>query len=731
MRSPVRLVVALSSIIPLASSLAWPLVAQQPAQQAAAAPRATGTPQYPPTRMGDVVDVYHGARVADPYRWLEDLNAKETTDWITAQNAVTKSYLDALPMKERLRSRLTEVYNYARVTSPDVQRGLMFYRRNSGLQKQSVLYVRPRSGGTARVLLDPNTLTSDGSIALQSTSPSPDGKYLAYGLSQGGADWQTIHVRDVASGRDLADTVRWFRFSGISWTRDGKGFFYSRYPEPPAGQALQAALKDQALHYHRVGTPQSADRLVYERKDLPTWFVYGGASEDGRTLLIYLSKGSDNNNRLYFADLGDPMHPNIAAPVKPLIERDDAQYNALDAVGSAVYMQTDRGMPNRSIVAFDIRSPDRWRTVVPEGKQAIEDAFVAGGRVVVHTLADVTSRLRVFTTGGKLEREITLPGVGTARGFSGHTDQPEIYFAFTSPLSPSTVYRYDLRTGRSEPFERPTIDFDFSGYETVRHFATSKDGTKIPYFVTARKHLALDGNNPTYLYGYGGFSISITPGFSTATLPWLEQGGVYVTANMRGGGEYGEAWHDAGKLGKKQNVFDDFVAVAEDLIRTKVTRPEKLAIAGGSNGGLLIGAVMEQRPDLFAVAFPAVGVMDMLRYDKFTGGQAWATEYGSSSDSAAFQWLRAYSPLHNVKAGTCYPATLISTADHDDRVVPSHSYKFAAAMQAAQGCARPVLLRVQTQGSHGYLPIDKVITELAEEWAFALANMKAEAKPNP
>ncbi len=724
MRSSVRLAVALSVILPLASTLA----AQQPTQPAAPVPAAGAALQYPPTRMGDVVDVYHGARVADPYRWLEDLNAKETTDWIAAQNALTKSYLDALPTKERFRSRLTDVYNYARVTSPDVEHELMFYRRNSGLQKQSVLYVRPRSGGAARMLLDPNTLTSDGSLALQSTSASPDGKYLAYGVSQGGADWQTIYVRDVASGRDLADTVRWFRFSGISWTRDGKGFFYSRYPEPPAGQALQAALKHQALYYHRVGTPQSADQLVYERKDLPTWFVFGGASEDGRTLLVHLSKGSDNKNRLYVADLGDPMHPNVAAPVRPLIERDDAQYSALDAIGNTVYMQTDRGMPNRSIVAFDLRSPDQWRTVVPQGKLAIENAFVAGGRVVVHTLADVTSRVRVFTLNGKLEREITLPGVGTARGFSGHTDQPEIYFTFTSPLSPATVYRYDLRTGRSEPFEPPAIDFDFRGYETVRRFATSRDGTRVPYFVTARKHLPLDGNSPTYLYGYGGFSISLTPGFNTAALPWLEQGGVYVTANMRGGGEYGEAWHDAGKLGKKQHVFDDFIAVAEDLIRTKVTRSEKLAIAGGSNGGLLVGAVMEQRPDLFAVAFPAVGVMDMLRYDKFTGGHAWATEYGSASDSVAFRWLRAYSPLHNVKPGTCYPATLISTADHDDRVVPSHSYKFAAALQAAQGCPHPILLRVQTQGSHGYRPIDKVITELAEEWAFAMANMKVEPR---
>jgi prolyl oligopeptidase len=711
-------------------AVAAPLAAQQTMPRSTTPLVSGGGITYPRTRMGDVVDVHHGVRVADPYRWLEEGSA-ETASWVAAQNAVTHRYLNALPMKERLRSRLTEVFNYARVSTPDVQRGRMFYRRNTGLQKQSVLYVRPRAGGAARVLIDPNRLTKDGSLALQQVSASPDARHVAYGLSEGGADWQTIHVRDVATGRDLPDTIRWFRFSGMSWTKDGKGFFYARYPEPPVGQALQAALRNHTLYYHRIGTPQSADQLVFERKDLPTWFVGGGVSEDGRTLLISTSKGSDNNNRLYYADLGDPMRPNIGAPVRPLIERDDAQYAPIEAIGSTVYLQTDRGAPNRTVVAFDLATPDSWRTVVPEGPQSIEDAFIAGGRVVVHTLADVTSRLRVFSTSGTLEREIELPGVGTARGFGGHTDQDEIYFAFTSPLSPSTVYRYDLATGRATPFEPPKMKFDFSRYETVRHFATSKDGTKVPYFVTARKGLPRNGDNPTYLYGYGGFSVSITPGFSAATLPWLEQGGVHVTANMRGGGEYGEAWHDAGKLGKKQNVFDDFIAVAEDLVRTKVTRPERLAIAGGSNGGLLVGAVMQQRPDLFAVAFPAVGVMDMLRYDKFTGGQAWATEYGSASDSAAFRWLHAYSPLHNVKPGTCYPATLVSTADHDDRVVPSHSYKFTAAMQAAQGCARPMLIRVQTKGSHGYLPIDKVINDIAEEWAFALENMKVEARPNP
>lgn len=680
-------------------------------------------PRYPSTPLGDVVDDYHGHAIPDPYRWLEDLGSAETVAWISAQNAVTHAYLDALPDTARIAARLTELFDHPRASTPDARGGLLFYRRNSGLQKQSVLHVQPRDGGEARVLLDPNLLSPDGSVALQQTSASPDGRWLAYGLAAGGADWQTVHVLDVATGRELPDRIEWFRFSDISWTRDSAGFFYSRYPEPPAGQALQAALANHALYYHRLGTPQSDDRLVFERPDLPSWFVGGMVSEDGGTLLVTLAQGADNSNRLYAARLGDPLWPDVDAPVLPLIERDDAQYAPLDVIGSTVVLQTDRESPNRRIVAFDLDAPDEWRIVVPEAPEAIEDAFVADGKVVVHTLEDVASRVRVYALdGGSTVREIELPGVGTARSFGAHTGDHDMYYTFTAPLSPATIYRVDLRTGASTVFDAPALRFDFARYQTVRRFATSRDGTRVPYFMTSRRHLELDGSHRTWLYAYGGFSVSVLPGFSTAALAWLEEGGVYVTASLRGGGEYGEAWHDAGRLANKQNGFDDFIAVAEDLIAAGVTRSDRLAIAGGSNGGLLVGAVMEQRPELFAVALPAVGVMDMLRYDRFTGGQAWATEYGSSSDPAAFQWLRAYSPLHNVKPGTCYPATLVSTADHDDRVVPSHSYKFAAALQAAQGCGRPVLLRVQTQGSHGYLPIDKAITELAEEWAFVLAN---------
>jgi prolyl oligopeptidase len=711
-----------------AGALVSPLGAQQPTQQAASS---GSTLRYPATRTTDVVELYHGVQVADPYRWLEDLSAKETADWVAAQNAVGYRYLDALPMRDMFKQRLTEVFDYARTSTPHVEGGALFYRKNSGLQRQSVLFVRPKGSKAPRVLIDPNALSSDGSIALQQFSAAPDAKHVAYGLSQGGADWETIHVRDVATGKDLPDSLKWVKFSALAWTRDGKGFFYSRYPEPPAGKELETAVKNHTVHYHRLGTPQSDDVLILQRPDLPTWFTGAGVSDDGRTLLLTLSKGADSKNRLYYADLGDPMRPNVRADVRPLFESDDAQYAPLDVVGRTVYLQTDRGASNRKIVSFDLDHPAEWRTVVPEGKHAIEDARLADGRVVVHTLADVTSQVRVYGTDGKLQREITLPGVGTVQGFSGHASEPDFYFAFNSPLTPSTVFRYDLRTGARVPFEAPAMKFDFSRYETTRHFATSKDGTKVPYFVTARKGLPRDGNNPTFLYGYGGFSISIPPSFSPSSLPWIEQGGAFVTANMRGGGEYGESWHEAGKFGRKQNVFDDFVAVAEDLVRTRVTRPEKLAISGASNGGLLIGAVMEQRPDLFAVAFPAVGVMDMLRYDKFSGGQAWATEYGSSSDSTAFQWLRAYSPLHNVKPGTCYPATLISTADHDDRVVPSHSYKFAATLQAAQGCNRPAIIRVQTQGSHGYLPTDKAIAQIAEEWAFAMENMHVKPHPKP
>ena len=679
---------------------------------------------YPSATRGEVVDDYFGTRIADPYRWMEELNSPETAKWVAAQNALTAAQLSRLPMRGWFQKRITELWNYPKVSVPFREGGRLYYSKNSGLQRQSVVYYRSSLGAPARVLIDPNTLSPDGSISLGSVAPSPDGKLVAYTTSEGGADWRTIHVRDLATARDLADTVRWMRFSGLSWTKDGAGFYYSRYPEPPAGKVLEAALHDQALYYHRVGTPQADDRLVYSRPDMPSWFVGGSVTEDGRYLLVRLSKGSDNNNRLYVADLGDPKHPSIGAPVQPLVERDDAEWSPFANVGSVLYLRTDRDAPNRKVVTIDLRDPKADpRTVVPEEKSAIEDVTMIGGRLYVQYLVDVQSHVRMFSRTGASLGEVKLPGIGTVAGISGREDAPEMFYAFTSPLYPTTVFSYVAATGKSTPFEGTKAPVDVRQYETKQLFATSKDGTRVPFFITMRKGTKRDGSNPAMVYGYGGFSISTTPGYRPDVPAWLEVGGIWVTANMRGGGEYGEAWHHAGMFEKKQNVFDDFIAVAEYLVKEGYTAPAKLAIMGASNGGLLIGATEEQRPDLYAVALPAVGVMDMLRYDHFTGGRAWVTEYGSSSDSTAFQYLAKYSPLHNIKPGTCYPATLVTTADHDDRVVPSHSFKFTQTLQDAQGCARPVLIRVETQGSHGYRPTDKRIAELADEWAFTAAQM--------
>jgi prolyl oligopeptidase len=480
-----------------------------------------------------------------------------------------------------------------------------------------------------------------------------------------------------------------------------------------------------------VGTPQSQDRLIYERPDHPDWFVGGGVSEDGRYLFVFVNRGTENQNRVYVADLGDPKQPKVDAPIRPLFDKGDASYSPIGNVGSTVYMLTDRDAPRSKVVAFDIAAPEQWRTVVPEQMSAIDQIAMYKGGIAVNYLEDVKAQVQLYGLDGKPLGELPLPGVGSLQGFSARADTPEIFYAFTSPLYPTTAFRYDPATKKSAPFEAPKLSFDASQYETRAVFATSKDGTRVPVFVTMKKGLALDGNNPAMLYGYGGFNISTTPSFRPDVLAWLEQGGIWATASMRGGSEYGEAWHKAGMFERKQNVFDDFIAAAEYLVNERYTSPSKLGIMGGSNGGLLVGAVEEQRPDLFAVALPAVGVMDMLRYHKFTGGGAWATEYGSADDSTAFQYLVKYSPVHNVKPGTCYPATLITTADHDDRVVPSHSFKFAAAMQAAQGCAKPVLIRVETQGSHGYRPTDKRIAELADEWAFTAANMGVVMKATP
>jgi prolyl oligopeptidase len=690
-------------------------------------------PSYPATKKGDVVDDYHGSKVADPYRWLEDLEAPATREWIAAQNALTFGYLETVPGREGIRKRLTALWNYPRTGLPVREAGRLFSLRNSGLEKQSRLFMRNALGDEPKLLVDPNTLSPDGSVAFAQWAVSPDGRYLAYGLAQGGADWQTIHVREIATGRELPDRIEWFRFSAISWTKDGAGFFYARFPEPPKGQELSAALEHHRLFYHRVGTAQAADRLIYERKDLPKWFVGGGVTEDGRMLVIYLNEGSDPRNRLYYASLGDPLHPRVDAKVVPLVDEDIAEFQVIGNRGTTLFARTDLDAPKRRVIAIDTRLPGGragWKTIVPEREYPLEDVVIAGGKVFGGYLVDVKARIDVYSLDGAREGELTLPGVGTVPALGGREDGDELFYAFTSPLSPTTVYRYDIKSRAAAPFEPPPAVFDVSRYETTQVFYTSKDGTRVPMFVTAKKGLVRDGGNPLWLTAYGGFAVSTRPSYSPWVSAWLEMGGVYAVPNLRGGGEYGEEWHKAGMREKKQNVFDDFIAAAEYLVRAKYTSPARLVIEGGSNGGLLVGAAMTQRPELFAVALPAVGVMDMLRYDRFTGGAAWTAEYGSATEPAAFGFLRRYSPLQNLKPGTCYPATLVTTADHDDRVVPSHSYKFTAALQAAQGCDKPALLRVETQGSHGYRPTDKAIAQRADLMAFVAGQLGLSPPPD-
>ncbi|MEO6444909.1 MAG: prolyl oligopeptidase family serine peptidase [Gemmatimonadaceae bacterium] len=679
---------------------------------------------YPDTRRSTTVDTLHGVTIADPYRWLEELNADETVRWVDAQNAITGQYLGGLAEREQMRQRLTSLWNYPRLLPPiRLDNGLLFYRRNSGLQKQFVLHVRSSPDTPPRVVLDPNALSPDGSTALAQYEPAPTGRHVAYALSEGGADWQDVRIRELRTGEDLPETLHWVRFSGLSWTRDGQGFFYSRYPAHTGDDRLSAPLEHQRVYYHRLNTPQDADVMVFEQAANPNWFVQGAVTADGQYLVLTVSKGADARNRLYVADLGDPKAPDVRARPVPIVETDDGEFTVVGSVGSTLFVQTDHTAPRRKVVAFDFAAParDRWRTIVPEGPHAIADVQLTRTHLVITRLVDVKSELSLHTFDGRSAASVELPGIGTVAAVSTSRGFSDFYYAFTSPLYPATIFRYDIARKRSTPFEAPELTFDAAQYETSQLFATSKDGTRVPIFVSHRKGVVLDGNNPTLLYAYGGFAVNMQPYFSPATIAWMEAGGVYASASLRGGGEYGEAWHEAGMQEKKQNVFDDFIAAAEHLIAERYTSPSHLTMQGGSNGGLLVGAIMTQRPELFAVALPAVGVLDMLRYHHFTGGAAWATEYGSAEDAGAFRYLLAYSPLHNVKAGTCYPATLITTADHDDRVVPSHSYKFAATLQAAQGCDRPVLIRVEKQGSHGYRPTDRLIAEVADLWAFALS----------
>jgi prolyl oligopeptidase len=677
---------------------------------------------YPVTAKIGQIDDYHGTKVADPYRWLEDANSAQTKQWVDAENAVTQAYLGQIPQREAIRQRLTKLWNYERYSVPSKEGGRYFYSRNDGLQNQSVLYTMKNLNDTPRMLLDPNTLAADGTVALAGVEVSPDGKLLAYGTAASGSDWNEWKVRDIETGKDLDDHLKWVKFSQTAWTKDGKGFFYSRYDEPTEASKLAAVNYFQKLYFHKIGTPQSADILVYDRPDEKEWGFRAQTTDDGKYLLITATKGTAHKYRVFIKDLSKPD-----SKVVPLIDNFDAAWDFIDNVGSTFYFSTDSKAPRQRIVAIDVNKPaeSNWKEIVAESKDTLSNAHIIGNRLVTEYLKDARSVVRVNALDGKLVREIALPGIGSVSGFTGKRGDTETFFSFTGFTTPTTIYRLDMKSGKTSVFRQPKVDFDPNAYETRQQFFTSRDGTKVPMFIVSKKGLKLDGNNPTYLYGYGGFNISMTPGFSPANLAWMEMGGVYVVANLRGGGEYGESWHQAGTKLQKQNVFDDFIGAAEWLVANKVTQPSKLAIGGGSNGGLLVGAAMTQRPDLFGAAIPMVGVMDMLRFHKFTIGWAWTSDYGSADNPDEFKALVSYSPLHNLKPGTQYPATMVTTADHDDRVVPAHSFKFAATAQAAQAGCNPIIIRIDTKAGHGAgKPTAKQIEEVADRWGFLTKALK-------
>ena len=684
----------------------------------AATPVVAAAWDYPDTHRGDVVDDYHGTQVADPYRWLEDTDSEATADWVARQNAITDQVLAELDTREGFRERLTELWNYERFGVPTVNDDLLVYERNDGLQNQAVLYLQTGLDGKPRVLIDPNTLSADGTVALAGYALSPNGRFLAYALAESGSDWRSIRVRDVASGRDLLETLTDVKFSDIDWTRDSLGFFYSRYPSK---DGTFDDLANQSLWYHRVGRLQSEDVQVYARPDKPERGFDAAVTRGGRYVAISTWRGAEEKNQLFRLDLGDGDTPNFDGPVTPVVEGFVARYDVIGSSEHTVYVFSTENAPRGQVIAINLAKPAKthWRTVIPQGEETIESVEFAGGRLVVVSMRDAAHRMRVYSTAGKLEREIALPGLGTVGSVAGQADDSTLYYSYESFLRADTIYRTDLNTGKRAVWQSPDIDFNADDYVTEQVFYTSKDGTRVPMFITYKKGMKPTGDHRTLLYGYGGFNVSLTPYFRIHRLAWLERGGVFALANLRGGGEYGEAWHAAGTRENKQNVFDDFIAAGEYLVESGWTAPEHLAIQGGSNGGLLVGAVSNQRPDLFAAAQPAVGVMDMLRFHKFTIGWAWVPDYGSSDDAEGFDYLHAYSPLHNIKPGTDYPATLVTTADHDDRVVPGHSFKYIAALQHAHAGDDPVVIRIETKAGHGAgKPTSKRIAEAADVYAF-------------
>jgi prolyl oligopeptidase len=675
---------------------------------------------YPKPRKADQVDDYHGVKVADPYRWLEDADSPESRAWIEAENKITSACLASIPQRDKIKERLTELWNYEKFGVPFKVGKHYIYTRNDGLQNQSVWYITDSLSDPGRVFFDPNKLAADGTAALSGSSFSDDGKLWAYGVAVAGSDRTEWKVMEVETGKLLADTLSPNRQGGVSWLRDNSGFFYSRFPEIQSGTELKGNTFNQKFYFHKIGTPQSADTLIYERPDDKEFFIGGSVSEDGKWLIISVGKGTSTKNMVYFKDL-----TTAGSAIQPLVDKLEANYSFIGNDGSKFYFMTDKDSPRAKIVSVDALKPSgTWKVIVPEAAETLQGVDFINDQFVLNYLKDAYTQIKIVDTKGKAVRDVKLPGIGSAGGFGGKRYDTETFYSYSSFNAPPTIYRYDMKTGESTLFRQAKVKFDPADYEVKQVFYTSKDGTKVPMFIVHKKGIKLDGNNPTLLYGYGGFNIPTTPGFSVGRIVWLEMGGVYAVANIRGGSEYGEAWHEAGTKLKKQNVFDDFIAAAQFLIDDKITRPEKLAIQGGSNGGLLVGAVLNQRPDLFGAALPAVGVMDMLRFPKFTIGWAWTSDYGSPDNPDEFKAIYAYSPLHNIKPGTKYPATLITTADHDDRVFPAHSFKYAATLQSAQAGTAPVLIRIETKAGHGAgKPTSKIIEENADIYAFLVKNL--------
>jgi len=697
--------------------------AKQPYENTSWAERSKGwkpNASYPDAARAPVEEDFFGTPVADPYRWMEDMDSDQTHQWIQAQNQLTMPFLERLPKRNQIKNRLTELFEYERYSAPSKVQGRYFYSYNPGLANHDVVYVTDSLEGEGRVLIDPNTFSDDGTVSLAGTEVSPDGSLVAYAKSDGGSDWRDWFIREVESGKDLGNRITYTKFTGISWLPDGSGFYYSRYPEGEGGQGDDS--KQVSVYYHEVGTPQSDDRLVYDLTDMPKHRdlapdPYAEVSEDGNYLVITVSAGY-HENQVHVLDLREPA----AEPVE-LVGEWKALFGFLGNDGSTLFFETTLDAPNSRVIAIDVENPGEasWREVIPEAEEALQSSSYVGGHLIAQYLKDAQSLVKVFDTQGQHVRDVDLPGIGSAGGFGGRGDDTFTSYTYSSFTTPRESYVYDVATGESELFRTPEVDADFSGYEVRQIFYSSKDGTQVPMFIVHKAGLKLNGKNPTLLYGYGGFNVSLTPGYSTSRLVWMEMGGVLAIPNIRGGGEYGKAWHLAGTKAQKQNVFDDFIAAAEWLIDNQYTNPMRLAIQGGSNGGLLVGACMTQRPELFGACLPAVGVLDMIRYHTASANaRNWSTDYGLSEVEAEFEAQIAYSPYHNTEEGVCYPPTLVTTADHDDRVVPWHSYKFAAALQHAQSCPNnPVLIRVETRAGHGAgTAITKQIEIVADQWAF-------------